>query len=593
MIGSDDNGSVRASVPYRRWLALGAILFLAAAVLGYWGFREYYRAAGAARSWWDLVYLSMQLFVLESGMVEGVAPWQLVLARMLSAVFTVSTVILALGGICRSELRALRLACMARHDVVCGVGGKAWAVVRELKRRNAPAVLVDPQVDRRMIRHFDRANMFVLEDDAKRPSCLEKARIRAARRIFVATGDDSVNVEIVSQIINLFRARGPLRRDHRPICYMHLVDRRTNELFCRNHAFREAEALVDMRIFNVYDNAARLLWRKHLMGRGPLAPDDSRRMRVVLCGMDPMTEAILLRIAKSGHFANGRKPAVEIVGTGAGVLREKLRACHPMLESICDLEVVDGDADEPQVVQRIAENLGAADDIGSVVLCADQDHRNFATALQLASAFAGLRTPVFVRLSLAEGLAALLAEKRSESGAASPVAAFGLVSDCCGEKIIVEDALSSFAKRFHQAYVRNRLQAGIPATDVSMKGWEDLDEQFRNSSREQAEHMELKLRTFGFSADPACKKVPAQFTPEQVHLLGRMEHARWCAERWLSGWSYAPPPKDAIRHTSPYLVSWEDLDKSVQEIDFETVREIPAVLAGMEGALRPVTASEG
>ena len=109
----------------------------------------------------------------------------------------------------------------------------------------------------------------------------------------------------------------------------------------------------------------------------------------------------------------------------------------------------------------------------------------------------------------------------------------------------------------------------------------------------QAEHMELKLRTFGFSADPACKKVPAQFTPEQVHLLGRMEHARWCAERWLSGWSYAPPPKDAIRHTSPYLVSWEDLDKSVQEIDFETVREIPAVLAGMEGALRPVTASEG
>lgn len=44
--------------------------------------------------------------------------------------------------------------------------------------------------------------------------------------------------------------------------------------------------------------------------------------------------------------------------------------------------------------------------------------------------------------------------------------------------------------------------------------------------------------------------------------LAKLEHRRWCYAMAVSGWSYAPGKKDAVRKTSPCLVSWEELKKT-------------------------------
>jgi hypothetical protein len=418
-----------------------------------------------------------------------------------------------------------------------------------------------------------------LEDDATRPGCLEKARVQTARQVFVTTGNDSTNVEIVSQVINLARHRGRARKGGRLACHVHLVDRQTNEIFRQHHVFQEAVPLVDVRVFNVYDNAARLLWRRHLLTRGPVAPADRRRMHVVIAGLGQMGEAVLLRVVKSGHFANGRKPAITVIDRQAELVRGRVRHRHPMIEALCDLEFIEGDIDLPDIARRIGACLAGPDEIGTVVLCADHDHENFSAALQLASSLARTDIPILVRLSLAAGLAELLKAERSESALARQVEAFGLVADCCAAEAVLEDSLCRFAGSFHQAYVRNRLRAGVDPADAALKDWNDHDEQCRESSCEQAEHMELKLRTFGFSTDSATGSRLSAFTDEQVQVLARMEHARWCAERRLAGWTYAPPPKNPVRRTSPSLVPWEQIEESIRQIDCDTVREIPEILA--------------
>ena len=59
-----------------RWLAIGGA-WLAAGILGYVGFARHYATLGQSQSPGDLLYLTIQLFVLGSGAVEGPVAWQL------------------------------------------------------------------------------------------------------------------------------------------------------------------------------------------------------------------------------------------------------------------------------------------------------------------------------------------------------------------------------------------------------------------------------------------------------------------------------------------------------------------------------------
>lgn len=573
-------GGIGISRFQRVWVLGAGIVFVCAAGLGYWGFDQYYRELGRFLSVMDLAYLSLQLFVLQSGMVEGTAPWMLVVARMMAALFTASTVIVALGSLCRSEIRSYRLSRLKGHAVVCGVGRKAQALVKDLIHRNYKVVLIDLNTDKRLLQNLEGPNVFAFEDDATRPGCLERARVHAAKHVFIATGNDSTNVEITSQVVHALRKRCRSTKRGRLACHVHLVDGPTTELFRRNHVFKEAEALVDIQAFNVYDNAARLLWRRDLMARGPLEPKSTCRMHVVIGGMGQMAEAILLRIARSGHYANGRKPAVTFVAPGAEAAWSKMSLRHPMVGALCDVATIEGDVSMPDVATRIKKLLATESEIGSIVLCADQDHENFATALQLSSTLDRADIPIRARVSLANGLAELLDAERSEASLARRIDAFGLVSECCSLDAVLEGSLFQFAREFHQAYVQARLLAGVkPSEDAALKDWETLDEQYRDSNRELAEHTELKLRTFGYSGEPKAGKLPRSFTEQQILVLAQMEHARWCAERFLAGWTYAPTPKDLLRRTSPNLVPWEKLDESIRQIDRDAVSAIPSILA--------------
>lgn len=92
----------------RLGFALVALLFLAAWILGYVGYDQCYREVGKQLPWWDLAYMSFQLFGLEFNVpVVGSSPAPLVVGRSLALLFTASAALLALAGICRNEICAL------------------------------------------------------------------------------------------------------------------------------------------------------------------------------------------------------------------------------------------------------------------------------------------------------------------------------------------------------------------------------------------------------------------------------------------------------------------------------------------------------
>ncbi|MGD2215748.1 MAG: RyR domain-containing protein [Gemmatimonadales bacterium] len=136
----------------------------------------------------------------------------------------------------------------------------------------------------------------------------------------------------------------------------------------------------------------------------------------------------------------------------------------------------------------------------------------------------------------------------------------------------------TLAQAIHEKFLASKAESQRP-TGRAIMPWEELDEDFKESNRAQARHIEEKLREIGcavVSAEEAAE--PVTFTPDEVELLAEMEHGRYNAERLLEGWRWSEV-KDDDRKTSPYLVSWAELPDDIREYDRQTVREIPEFLA--------------
>jgi len=117
--------------------------------------------------------------------------------------------------------------------------------------------------------------------------------------------------------------------------------------------------------------------------------------------------------------------------------------------------------------------------------------------------------------------------------------------------------------------------------DPSMFEWPLLSEMFKESSRQQVDHMFLKLRRAGcgWRVVPKGKPVDVhRFDEETVEKLAEIEHARFVIERFRAGWRYGAK-KDVDQRMNPTLVGWHKLPDDIKEYDRKTVRKIPQYLA--------------
>jgi len=154
---------------------------------------------------------------------------------------------------------------------------------------------------------------------------------------------------------------------------------------------------------------------------------------------------------------------------------------------------------------------------------------------------------------------------------------------CSGTGFPRRKERENLAQHIHEEY--RKMQLANPRTDPdnpSLHAWKDLDPVLKESNRNQADHIPVKLRETGYrlrKTKQANSRV-VHFTPEEIEHLAELEHGRWNAERLLAGWKPGPA-KDVAGKISPYIVPWRDLPDDVREWDRNTVRQLPEMLARM------------
>ncbi|KAK0867746.1 hypothetical protein LTR87_014462 [Friedmanniomyces endolithicus] len=117
-------------------------------------------------------------------------------------------------------------------------------------------------------------------------------------------------------------------------------------------------------------------------------------------------------------------------------------------------------------------------------------------------------------------------------------------------------------------------------TDRSMRDWDELAPELKESTRAQADDIPRKLRAVGCfmlneeRSEPLVK-VPG-FSVEELDMLSEIEHERFNAERLQRQWRMGP--RNSKQRTTPFLVPWRDLTQEWKDVDRVMVECVPAIL---------------
>lgn len=557
------------------WLAhqWSVVIFTAAAafVLGFFGFAEHFSRAGEKRSFWDVFYLSLQLFVLESGSVPVSQNLMLNLARLLAPAVAAYTALMALFEIFSERLAALRLRRIKNHSVVFGLSQISFFLIASLAREGRRIVVVESDPNNTYLTASSETGAEVVIGNAEDPETLHKASVNFAERLYCLEPDDNVNAEIANNA-GTFLSETP----GRPVeCVVNINDPFRCMKLMENEIRRSKNDRVRFEYFNLYSAYSSAL----IAGHGIFSGETAGTPAILIAGGGNMAESVITALARQWRSAKG---------AGAGRLRvtltndlencgiDRLMFQYPALSDICEFEAARMAVDSNEF--RKASFLGGGSGgkkFDMIFLCDADDSKNTDAAISLIGRVNELGIPTFVFFSHLPGLIKLYT--RNDPEKYGRLVAFELADKSQAPELIKRGVRETLAMAIHIDYIE-KLRAAGQTPSVPAR-WAALTEEMRDSNRSQADHIFVKLDAAGCTIAPLFEKAGDgfKFEKDEIEKLAVMEHERWNREKAANGWTYSKT-RDNEKKTTPYLVPYGELPESVKQYDRDAVIRIPALL---------------
>lgn len=551
--------------PHWYWMLIPA--GIAAFVLGMWGYGSY-ESGGHSLS--DAVYGAVKLFFLHAApQPENHVGIALDIARFLSPVVAGWAALIALVSMFRDRVQQLLIPCKQGHVVVCGLGYAGFEFVRKLRAAGYRVVVIESDEANPRIRTCRNWGFPVVIGDAQLSATLESAGVKRAARLLAVTSDSVVNTEIVTLARRL--ADDSTARSRRIFgrtggyalrCLARIADPGLCVLL-RIGEFNRGDDQSVVDFFSIDTVGARLLLAKHPV-------QTQQRPHVAIAHLDGVGSEVVFQAARQWHGErhDDQPLLVTVIDDRAADKVARLIGRHPALEQICEFNY-----SSPSV--RDIDRLGQEADppVSQAYVTGYHDEHNVESALNLRRALDDA-VPVVTTIARAYGVAELLEEKARLGGAG--VIVFRILQETCSVELVEGGSLEAIAHEIHRHYCQMQ-PAGTPAPPP----WPELEDALKDSSRAQARHIGVKLRSIGCVIAPLrnWQAKDFRFTDEEIDRLGTMEHDRWMQEKLAAGWTLGE--EDRALKKDPHLVPMDQLAPEVADVDRIFVRAIPELLAAV------------
>jgi voltage-gated potassium channel Kch len=590
---------------YLKRLLIG-VAFVGTLALGTLGFLS----ANPGYTFWTAVLAALQLFALNSGVVDGPVPWTLEAARWIAFALSGAAALgiareLAADSILRGRLFIERVVPawvpLRRQCLIVGLGRKGIALITDLKadpRSDLRVLAVDRDPERVAIARSLGIEALVADGTSE-----ETLRNLPWRRISWTTllmKGDEPNVTAALEII---RQRGHADTQ----VAVHVPTLQLRNLLARQDALKAR----GVRLFNHYERLARRTLLAYpvelqsisgeartpdlLLGLQTGEPALEHVPHVFIRPSRDFTPALVASLARGAHFPRTtRSPwsriRVILAGDDAEAQREAIQALHPALRREGEFALIDFDVLVPSPGQAAAEAVAdciatlPAGTPSTVFLDVHEPgaallealavlDRLGVTATELRGEFAGSVRCIF---DFAEepSIMAFLAAHPALRRYMYPLPS---LADCCGGGVLfdAEDRLDALARRVHAHYDP---EGRMP--------WDTLSLELQESNRAAADHVGVVLRWL--RANDRDARAP-EFTwdADDLDILAECEHRRWAAQKLMAGWepdhSLGEGQDKARKRHGCLDRRYDELSEEMKERDRANVRAIPELLALLKG----------
>jgi hypothetical protein len=311
------------------------------------------------------------------------------------------------------------------------------------------------------------------------------------------------------------------------------------------------------------------------------------RLHVLLIGFGRAGEAVLDDLLLSSLTSFQGKPRVTIVDPDAVEIGVSLSQRCPELGQSVELQIIEA---RHHVDARILpwDQLKAAHaqtPFSLAYVCVDTDLRALTIAVSLQALVrreGWALGPIATRLSASGALPDTVSTWDGTQPAG--LLSFGATYDFAGAIGLFDPQTDQLPRLVHEAYRRV-----APDKAIANLPWDQLTEEMRESNRRLMIHLPAKLASAGVDLSDwlgtglptAGLTIPdLRRDPALLERLAALEHARWMAERRISGWQLGPQ-RDNFRRLHPDLLPYEALPDESKRFDREIVRATLEAVAGL------------
>ncbi len=524
----------------------------------------------------ECVYQGLRLFTLDGDWPPNVPitlEWQL--ARFLAPLVSIAGLVLVFAEGAWIGITSVRARFKRDHVVLVGLNLMGWHFVRSCRNARLGIVVIERDASNPYVDRARSIGAPVIIGDALTSQALVRAGVLTASDLVTFVRDDGTNVELTLRVKALNIARGSRRRALRVRCHLSDVQFATR-LEQYPKFFLDAH-LAEIGFFNVSGLAARMLLQRHPLEvyADVLRCDD---LHIAVLGTGQLAEQVLLQVARTAHYASFEPPRISMCAEQIDRYRSRIERLYPGLPAAARLAFVEmplapdafeaGDAPIP------------IHDATTYVVCLEDESAGLSLALALRRATLlgrGLNAPVMVAMERSTGLARLLESVQGTPEIPDGLYPFGMLNEVVSAETIVDERLDKLAQAFHENYLET-VTARVDSAQrkPSQVPWPALAEMYRNASRLEADHVEIKLRAVGCREEEGDE--PFKFEPQELERIAHMDRNRFVAVRFSTGWTSGPIRSDFAR-IDDSLKPWEECDANDRAYDMNTARDLPVMLA--------------
>lgn len=375
-----------------------------------------------------------------------------------------------------------------------------------------------------------------------------------------------------------------------------------SELECNKTFTNPCESFeVNVKGLNIFAVSARKALATYYLDHRPITASSKDEVLLIIAGFHQMGEALALQALKIGHYANQRPINIAIVDSDGENRWNDFARRYSVDDTFCNCySCIPIQHDDPIYFDKLSglcTSTDAAQKIVTYAICYEEnglkdegqianDNLNLVISLRLARIIKDKKPRILTYLNRNRGMAEILHANQDCQNPGVPVIPFGMLEDATLIETLMNEEQDKLAQIHHAVYLNSQkktyLKKQMQFPDPEKPGhktWEELNESYRESNREAADHIPVKIRCLGYQILNLGSKetIITDFSRAEIEILSIMEHNRWMAEKKITGWKKGFP-RDEINLIHPALEPWSKLDPDIQYIDEELIKGISECL---------------